>query len=315
MIVQSGGQSSRGRIGDALAWALSIVALVSAISIVAVAPAARAQSREDGAPAESLGLGDAVRASAWGPAALYANPAGLMRVHLLMVQASYNYLDGKDGHNFGGAVVDSKTNTDVALGVAYNYFSTAPDGRDRDGNQFRLALATGYLSDDLALYAGVGVRWLDLALGKDDDDDGVTENDDIDAWTADVGLMLSFDDRIRFGLVGQNLVETNTTEAPRLLGFGLAFVFGMLEVSGNLDLDLSDDADDTIGSWGFGADLLVLDTVHLRAGFVRDEPLASERLTFGLGWSNESVAVDLGYASGLTDPSAMTFGVSLRFVP
>lgn len=321
MIVQTSGQSRRRRApaeapgGIVRSFTAAVVLALAAFVALATGGTARAQSREDGAPAESLGLADAVRASAWGPSAIYANPAGLMRVHLLMVEATYSYLDGKDGHNFGGAVVDSKTNTDVALGVAYNYFSTAPDGRDRDGNQVRVALATGYLSDDMALYAGVGVRWLDLALGKDDDDEGVTETDDIDAWTADVGLMLSFDDRIRFGLVGQNLVDTGTVEAPRLLGFGLAFVFGLLEVSGNLDLDLSDDADKTIGSWGFGADVLVADTVHLRAGFVRDEPLSAERLSFGLGWSNESVAIDLGTAFGLTDPAATTFGVALRFVP
>ncbi len=289
--------------------------LVAVLAALASSTPAFAQSREDGAPAESLGVGDAVRASAWGPAAIYANPAGLVRVSVLLVEAAYSYLDGKDGHNLGLSLVDAKTNPDVALGVAYNYFTTAPDGRDRDGNQVRIALATGYRAEGFSLFAGVGARWLGLTLGKDDGDDGVAETDDVDTWTADVGLILEVDGRIRFGVVGQNLVDTRTPEAPRLLGFGLSFVFDQLEVLGNLDLDISGDAERAVSTWGFGADLTLVDVVHLRAGFVRDEVFAAERLTFGLGWSSDAVAVDLGYATALADPTAMTVALTLRFAP
>jgi len=267
-----------------------------------------------GAPAESLGVGDAVRASAWGPGALYANPAGLMRVNILVVEAAYSYLDGKNGHNLGLSVVDAKTNPDVALGVAYNFFSTAPDGRDRDGNQMRIALATGYRSDELALYAGVGARWLALTLGQNDGNEGVDESDDIDTWTADLGLLLELAHRIRFGVVGQNLVDTKTAEAPRLLGLGLSFAFDVLDINANLDLDLTD-SERVVTTWGFGADFGVADAVHLRAGFVRDEPRDTERMTFGLGWSSDAVAVDLGYALALVAPSAMTVSVAMRWIP
>jgi hypothetical protein len=290
-------------------------ALVLVPLALALAAPARAQSREDGAPAESLGSGDAVRASTWGPAAIYANPAGLMRVPVLVVEAAYSYLEGKDGHNAGVSLVDAKTNENVALGVGYSFFTTKPDDRDRDGHQVRIALATGYRSDDLALYAGAGARWLGLTLGKEDTQEGVTETDDIDTWTADIGLLLELDHRIRFAVVGQNLVATGTREAPRLLGFGLSFVFDMLDVGANLDLDLSDDAERTVATWGFGADFGVLDAVHLRAGFVRDEAYDAERLTFGLGWSNQTVSVDAGYATSLAEPTAMTISVSVRWVP
>ena len=306
---QTAPQSSNSLLGGLL-----IAALVALCATVAPATA-HAQSREDGAPAESLGVGDAVRANAWGPSAIYFNPAGLVRVNQLVVEAAYSYLDGKDGHNLGLAVADAKTNPDVALGVAYNFFTTAPGGRDRDGNQVRIALATGYRSDDMALYAGVGTRWLSLVLGKDDTDEGVTETDDIDTWTADIGLLLELDRRIRFAVVGQNLIDTKTAEAPRLLGLGLSFAFDVLDISANLDLDLSDGAERVVSTWGFGADFGVLDSLHLRAGFVRDEPLDAERLTFGLGWSAETFAVDVGYATALADPTAMTVAVTFRWVP
>jgi len=276
---------------------------------------ARAQTREDGAPAESLGVADAVRASAWGPSAIFANPAALLRVNLLAVETTYSYLEGKDGHNFGLSMVDAKTNPDVALGVAYNYFTTAPDGRDRDGNQMRLGLATGYRGDQVNLYAGIGLRWLALTLGKDDTDEGVTETDDVDTWTADIGLLLEFDRRIRFAVVGQNLIDTKTPEAPRIVGLGLSFVFDVIDVGANIDLDLSEASERTVSTWGFGADFVIIDVVHLRAGFVRDEAYDAERMTFGLGWSSDSVAVDVAYATALADPAAMTLAVSLRWVP
>ncbi len=303
---QSTRQSSIGR-----AWAIGIVTCACLL----LASTAHAQSREDGAPAESLGVGDTTRANAWGGGAIYLNPAALMRVNVLVVETAYSYLDGKDGHNFGLSVVDAKTNPDLALGTAYNYFTTAPGGVDRDGSQFRLALATGYRSDDVHLYAGIGVRWLDLAIGRDDDDDGVTENNDINSWTADAGLLLEFDRKIRFAVVGQNLIDTKTSEAPRILGLGMAFVFGTLDVSANLDMDISSESSRVVSTWGLGADLTVLEAAHLRAGFIRDEVYDAERMAFGLGWTSTDVAIDLGYATNIADPTEMTFAVSIRYVP
>lgn len=287
---------------------------LSALLAIATSAEARAQApRDDGAPAESLGAGDAVRASAWGPAAIHFNPAGLMRVPVLMLEASYGYLDGIDGHNASASVVDSQTNQYAALGVAYSFISTAPDGRDRDGNQVRMALATGYKSGDFALYAGVGARWLALTLGEEDKDGG--ESDDVDTWTVDAGLLLDFGQRIRFAVVGQNLIDTETRQAPRTLGFGFSFVFQTLDVGANLDLDISGgDVDTQVATWGLGADW-GLDVFHLRAGLTRDERLDQERVSFGVGWSNNVVAIDLAYATAFTDPAGMMFGVSLRWVP
>lgn len=278
------------------------------------AGAARAQPREDGAPAETMGAGDAVRASVWGPAALFHNPAGLMRVPVIVVEGAYSYLDGQDGHSATAAIVDSRTNEYAALGVAYSFISTAPDGRDRDGNQVRTALATGYRSGDFALYAGIGLRWLELTLGEEDPDGG--ESDDVDTWTLDTGLLFDFANRIRFAIVGQNLIDTKTDQAPRLLGFGFSFVFETLDVGANLDLDVSGrDGGSRVMRWGFGADWGLADQIHLRTGLTRDELVDQERVSFGLGWSTNEIAIDLAYVTAFVEPTNMMFGVSLRWVP
>ncbi len=293
-------------------WAVVMSGAALLATLLATSPA-HAQNREDGAPAESLGAGDAVRASAWGPAAIYFNPAGLMRVPVIVLQANYSYLDGIDGHNAGVAIVDARTNEYAALGVSYTLISTAPDGIDRDGHQVRTALATGYRSGDFALYAGIGLRWLTLTLGEEDKKGG--ESDDVETWTVDTGLLFDFANRIRFAVVGQNLIDTETTQAPRILGFGFSFVFETLDVGANLDLDISGRGDTTVTTWGFGADWGLADAIHLRTGLTRDERLDQERMSFGLGWSNNEVAFDLAYTTALTDPTRMMFGISVKWVP
>lgn len=285
--------------------------LVTAAFLALLFPTgAYAQSREDAAPADAMAVGEHNRATPWGTSALYYNPAGIIRVPLLMVQAGYNYLAGREGHNFNGAIIDSRTNAYAALGVAYSYFATQPEGRDRDGHQMRLALATQYVSDQLKLSAGLGARYLSLTYGEFEDQ----AEEELNAWTMDIGLILDFGGRIRFGVAGQNLIDTKSTEAPRVLGLGLGFIFELLEVNASIDLDLREDVD-LVRTWGIGADLQLAGILQLRAGFTRDEPLDQERVSFGLGWSNSSVALDLGYSLALSKPSRDTFGVSVRWLP
>jgi hypothetical protein len=273
-----------------------------------------ARPREDGALAESLGVGDTQRASTWGPAAIFQNPAGILRVPVIVVEGGYTYNEGLDGHAGTLAMLDARTNEFAAIGVAYTLISSAPDGRDRDGHQVRTALGTGYRTDTFALYAGLGTRWLSLVSGAEDGGEN-SESDDINKWTLDAGLILDFAQRIRFGVVGQNLIDTGTDEAARGLGLGFSFVFESLDVSANMDLDLTEDAVSRVQTWGFGADLGLMDVVHLRAGFTRDEQRDTESLHAGLGWSNSQVAVDLGYGQALSDPSAITLGLSVRWAP
>jgi len=274
---------------------------------------ARAQSREDGGAAELLGVADAVRASVWGPAAIHANPAGLLRIPAVLFEARYAFLEGKDGHAFGISAVDAKTSELAAIGVAYDYITSAPGGRDRDGHQFRVALGTGYKSGDVHLYAGFGGRYLGLILGADDDESD--ESDDVDRWTVDAGLVFDFGRVIKIGVVGQNLIDTESLEAPRALGIGLSFVFDSLEIGADMDIDLSDRLPENIKSYAFGIDYGFGESFRIRAGFMIDQLLDEERITAGFGYSTSSLAIDLGYSSALTDPTAMIVAVSLRFLP
>ncbi|MCC6625688.1 MAG: hypothetical protein IT385_30920 [Deltaproteobacteria bacterium] len=302
---------SRSERSAAGVWSVRLGALGALLALGVTD--ARAQSREDGAPAEVLGVADAVRASVWGPAALHVNPAGLLRVPAVLFEARYAYLEGKDGHAFGVSGIDAKTSELVALGVAYDYITGTPGGRDRDGHQFRAALGTGYKSGDVHLYAGFGGRYLGLTLGADDDESD--ERDDVDRWTVDAGLIFDFARIIKIGVVGQNLIDTKTIEAARGLGLGLSFVFDTLEIGADMDIDLSDRFEDNIKSYAFGVDYGFAETFRIRAGFLVDQVRDEERVTAGLGYSTSALAIDVGYSTALADPTDMVIAVSLRFLP
>ncbi len=280
---------------------------------VLLAGSAQGQAREDGAPAEAMGVGDHMRASAWGPAALYYNPAGMSLVRTYVMQVGYSYLDGKDGHGFSAAAVDSRLNEWVALGAAYTFITSTPEGIDRDGHQFRGGLSTGYRSGDVGVYAGVGVRYLGLTLG--DNDDESTETDDVDAWTVDAGLIVDLGGRIRFGVTGQNLIDSDSPEVKRTVGLGAAFTFASLEVMGDLDIAAYDGADQTVLRWGFGAQYFVQQMVYVRAGITIDEALDETRISGGVGFSTQSFAIDAGYSSDVDDDADPVFSLSLRYVP
>lgn len=281
-----------------------------ALTLLALAPGASAQSREDGAPPASLGLSDAVRASTWGPAALYFNPAGLSRVHRVIVEARYGYLDGRDGNTVGAAIVDGHTNQIVAMGVSYDYISSAVDGVDRDGHSFRAGISTQYLSGDFAIFAGVGARYLDLTVGTSKD-----AFPDTDAWTIDAGLMFDIAQRIRLGVVGQNLLETDSDEARRKLGLGLTLTFAALELSGDLEIDLADRVDGAVLGYAFGAQYAVQGVFFLRAGVLIDRVRDQERISGGFGYGTSEYAIDIGYSSAVSDPEEMQFGIGFKYSP
>ena len=283
-----------------------------ALAVLAATPPAHAQSREDGTPAETLGTGDNAHASVWGPAALFINPAGLSRAHAVIVEGGYSYLEGRSGHAFTAAASDGMTNDYMAMGVAYTYMTGAPGGIDRDGHQFRGALSTGYVTKDVALYAGAGVRYLGLTIGKSDAKSD--EHNDVDAWTADIGLMLDIANRIRVGVTGANLVDTKTTEAPRKLGLGLGLIFDALAITADMDVDLSGAAR-TIPRFGFGAEYSFAQAFHARVGFVSDQLLAEERIAAGFGYANNEFALDLGYSAAVQGSTDMVFALSFRYTP
>ena len=294
----------------------TVVAMCAAAAIALMPTSASAQSREDGAPALSLGVGDSVRASAVGSSALYFNPGGMARLKQYAIEAGYSFLNTLGGHSFGVGMVDSATNEALAMGFQYNYVLGKRDGKDRDGHNLRGGLATGYATNDFAIYGGLGVRYTSFAVGKADSD-GNGETDDIEFFTLDAGLVLTVGEMFRFGVAGQNLLDTKTVrEAPRSIGIGAALQVDAFELAIDANLDVQTDPEDVLVSWHFGAQYLIENLVVARVGFVYDQGRNDKRLAAGASYVSKLVGVDLGFQQSLDNGSDTIFSLAVRvFLP
>ena len=154
------------------------------------------------------------------------------------------------------------------------------------------------------------MRYLDLTVGTSKD-----AFPDTDAWTIDAGLMFDVAQRIRLGVVGQNLLETDSDEARRKLGLGLTLTFDALELSGDLEIDLADRIDGAVLDYAFGAQYAIQGAFFLRAGVLVDRVLEQERISGGFGYGTKEWALDIGYSSAVEKPEQMQFGVGFKYSP
>ena len=294
-----------------------IVAATAVAAIVMLVPStSSAQSREDGAPAVSLGSGDSVRASAVGTSALFFNPGGMPRVKQYAIEAGYNFLNTLGGHSFGVSMVDSATNDALDMGFHYNYILSKRDGKDRDGHSLRGGLGTGYATQDWAIYGGIGVRYTSLAVGKTDN--GINaEVDDIEFFTMDAGLVLTISDMFRLGVVGQNLIDTKSLrDAPRTIGVGAAVQVDAFELGVDANVDIGTDLSTPLVSWHFGAQYLIESMVAVRLGFVYDQGRDDKRIAGGASYVSKLVGVDLGFQQSLDNGDDTIFSLGVRvFLP
>lgn len=283
--------------------------------LLAVPANSFAQARDEGAPANSLGVGDSVRASAVGSSALFFNPAGMPRLKQYAIEAGYSFLNGRDGHSFGIGMVDSATNESLAMGAQYNYILSKRNGKDRDGHNIRGGLATGYATKDFAIYGGLGVRYGSLTVGASDTGDN-GETDDVEFFTMDAGLMLTISDMFRIGVVGQNLILTNDSASPRTIGVGVALQVDDFEMGVDANLDIETGDDGPLVSWHIGASYLIENLIAIRLGFVYDQGTEDKRIAAGASYVSKLIGVDLGFQQSLDYSDDTIFSLGVRvFLP
>ena len=293
------------------------LALVGLLTWTVMVTDARAEIREDGAPATALGVGDAVRATASGASALYFNPAGMSRFRQYAIDAGYNFSNLLDGHTFTTSTVDSATNGLLGMGFGYAYVSSVLSGRDRDGHTLRGALSTGYHGKGFSILAGVAVRYASLAIGAADSEEN-GEVDDVEFVTLDVGLMGTIGSVFSFGVVGKNLIDTKfLVEGPRAVAFGIAGHYKGFQVSADLDLDLQSGSDDKpIVGYAFGAQYVVKQMIVLRLGFSGGGFSGEKKISAGAAYVSKLVGVDLGVRHNLDNTSDTSFGLGVKvFLP
>lgn len=220
----------------------------------------------------AMGMGGAVRGDPVANSALIHNPAGMARAMVYAAQAQYFRSGPSDANAVAVNVVDSKTQPNLAMGVAYGYqFTDSGAPMEASGHDARLGMATPLIPQQLSL--GVSLHYMYLERDK---------ADDLKRFTADVGLLWSPSQVLHVGLVGQNLIKTDDPAAPRKLGGGLAFTSGPLSIDVDVMADL-DTAEETKPVVHAGLEVLLGEVVPLRGGVVYDKARDRTLATGGLG--------------------------------
>jgi hypothetical protein len=272
-------------------------------AIVLLAGAARAAE-----PAAPMGIPDVVGpralalSSGTGVAAsnegIYLNPAaaGARRRYSVEALLLVDRRGADTSAEFvGGSVVDSLSGP-VVGGLSY---LRAQRGV-YEGNMWHLMVG-GPIAQDLHL--GVAGKYLSVKGPKN-----------VSAATADAGLFWQVTDIFSIGAAGYNLVAiANEVAAPRGAGAGIGLGNDRsFQVTGDWRGDF-DRAGKTTNRYGAGVEVLLGNLIPVRAGWSRDETLATRWWSAGVGLVTQTgIALDVGYRQSLDDPSSRTIAATLK---
>jgi len=202
------------------------------------------------------------------------------------------------GRYLGGSVVDGISSAPAA--VSFGYLRALDDATNGAGNLFVAGLAVPVASK---VYLGAQARWLD-AKGPER----------VNAVTADAGLFWEVSDAVTFGLAGYNLVPVGHERLlPRGMGAGVAIGSDTsFKITGDWRADF-DRTGKTTNRYGAGAELLLGRMVPVRAGYVKDETLATSWWSAGAGLvSSSGLALDVGYRQSIDATNARTISVAIK---
>jgi hypothetical protein len=248
----------------------------------------------------ALGV-SAATAGTYGSEAIFVNPAAI-GIHTGYVIEGLGVQERRGADTvsryLGGAVIDA-VSSPVAAGFGYLRSMEGP----QIGNLYFLTLA-GPLAE--RLHIGLQGRYMKLGGVKP-----------INAVTLDAGLSYEATSLVTIGVAGFNLVPTaHPLQLPQSMGAGLAIG---TDTSFRVLADWK-------GTWlphgqlanryAVGADALLGGMLVLRAGWKRDELLATSWWSAGIGLvTPDGFALDVGYKQSFEATSAREMGLSLRYYP
>jgi hypothetical protein len=262
----------------------------------------------------ALGMGGGGRGDARGDEGPLLNPAGMSLSRLYTVDGGYQFISRDGGHFVRASVVDSTSSFNLAGGLFYTYRTAAPAGLPRlSGHEGGLALSFPF-GDRVMI--GVNGKYLHV-VGDSREASGIADHSGI---TLDAGLVVRAGSLLTIGVVGYNLRDLSTVNAPVAIGYGVALnpiADLVIAVDGLHDLTTSDPTIGTRTTVGGGVEYMFQHKLVLRAGGGHDGGSGHGYLTAGFAGVSEVGAVDFGFRQDVSGASKLTFfAVGLRlFVP
>jgi hypothetical protein len=293
------------------------LALVLSIAVVGAARAADVPLPGGVADVEgprTLALSAGIGAAA-GNEGIYLNPGAIAARKHYSIEggALFDRRGGETVDRFlGGSIVDSESSP-LTAGVSYQ--RVQEKGAYTGGNLIHLALA-GPLAQ--GFFLGVSGKYLSLSGNTLQIGGGPTsvQVKDVQAVTADAGVLWQVAELVSIGITGYNLVPiSNPGVAPLGMGAGVAVgsdrSFQVL-VDWRADFDHRNDKGSN--RIAVGAEALIFDLVPVRAGWMKDQILGTSWWSAGLGLvTRNGVAFDVGYRQSIDDPNARAIAASLKF--
>jgi hypothetical protein len=273
----------------------------------------------------ALGLGGALRAAPTGSAALFLNPAGMSLMRSYVVEGDYEYRVRRQGHVAHVGVVDSITSKYVAAGLYYNFFYSRPKVYEptmekniklaKQGHQAGLAVSVP-LGTYFILGANARYQYFQTVAKVRNADTGEPEDYDVEKINTagvDVGAIVRISDYLNIGVVGTNLIPTESTEAPLQLATGLAFKWGkhlLADVDVVLDFDVPE-RKKMVNVHG-GVEGFFADHFTVRAGTFYRTYWDAVYVSGGFAYVSPKVAIDAACSQQVSGGVETQFGFSLR---
>lgn len=278
----------------------------------------------------AMGMADALRAAPTGAAALALNPAGMSLVNMYDIDAAYQYHVRRRGHMAHVSVVDSITTKKVAAGVYYNFFHFSPQVFEPTLNR-KIRLSTQGHQTGLAVSVPFGSRFIlganvgyifhkttstifDSELGEERE----YEVEKLNTVGVDVGIIFkaveSTIHQLNIGLVGKNLVPTDSLSQPLTLGIGAAYGYKrVILVDVDVVLDFEVPKKDRMVQIHGGVEGFVAGKFALRGGAKHLAYWNATFVTAGFGYVNPKVALELGFGQQVSGGVESQIGLSIRF--
>ncbi|HIA01528.1 MAG TPA: hypothetical protein EYN66_06400 [Myxococcales bacterium] len=163
-------------------------------------------------------------------------------------------------------------------------------------------MASGYRGKGFSAHVGVGLRYLELDVEDE-------KNDDL---TVDVGALVVLGNMLRIAAVGHNLIESEFTEAPRRLGLGTSILYKGLLISFDSVIDF-ESLGHTQAQYNMGAEYALAGRVPFRVGYQIDKITDAQYITGGFGFVSRTAAADFGFRQNLNNEKDNIFSFNLRF--
>ncbi len=262
-------------------------------------------------------LGGGLRALGSSTNALFQNPANMATARVYHVTALGQIWPQAHRQSYGAAAVDSiVSSTGIAGGLGGTWSQQDPDGADRQFNDIRVGLAMPFAE---TFFVGASGRMLSLSqngpgpLGTSRVSAGLRDERIVQAFTFDVGATLKPLPELALAVVGHNLTNTAEGFLPLMFGGGVGYGTRDFGIEANVVLDTSTWGH-TTARWMGGGEVLLAESVALRAGYRFDTGLDAHSVSGGAAYIDQRFSVDASVRQTLGEyaATAIVFGFTLH---